>query len=86
MDFVEIRTIDLTKLGYKSDILNIHTPGLSDILRINTLYENGGLWSDSDIIWLKPMDEIANIDVIRNYYQGKMESKIAQIHSSPGEN
>jgi len=31
-------------------------------------------------------DEIANIDVIRNYYQGKMESKIAQIHSSPGEN
>ena len=66
MDFVEIRIIDLTKLGLKSDILNIHTPGLSDILRINTLYENGGAWSDSDIIWLKPLDEIVNIDCIGN--------------------
>lgn len=65
MDYVEIKIIDLTKYnGPKSNMLNVHTPGLSDILRINILYEEGGAWSDSDIIWLKPMSEIANIDCI----------------------
>jgi hypothetical protein len=32
----------------------------SDIFRYHKLYECGGVWSDFDVIWLKPVEEFAN--------------------------
>ena len=61
MDFVEIRIIDITEYGIKTEI---HAIGASDMFRTKILYEHGGMYSDLDIIWLKPMSEFKNIDCI----------------------
>ena len=61
MDFVEIRIFDAIEYGIKKDI---HSICGSDMFRTKILYENGGIYSDFDIIWLKPMSELANVDCI----------------------
>ncbi|MGD0342706.1 MAG: glycosyltransferase [Bacteroidales bacterium] len=61
MDFVEIRTIDVDELGINRDV---HSILGSDIFRTKVLYEKGGLYSDLDVIWLKPMSELVNASCI----------------------
>lgn len=56
---VNIIPINLKNCGVKLDIHNILR---SDILRYYLLYEFGGVWSDFDVIWLKPMEQINQID------------------------
>ena len=63
MDFVEIRIIDISEYGIKKDI---HSILGSDMFRTKIIYENGGLYSDLDVIWLKPMSEFVNINCIGN--------------------
>lgn len=41
---------------------NVHSILISDIWRREILYSNGGVYSDFDVLWLKPMDEFINID------------------------
>ena len=61
MDFVKIITIDVDELGINKDA---HSILGSDIFRTKILFEKGGLYSDMDVIWLKPMSELVNIDCI----------------------
>lgn len=42
----------------------IHSILVSDIWRREILFERGGVYSDFDVIWLKPMSEFVNIDCI----------------------
>jgi len=63
MDFIEIRIFDVLEFGIKKDI---HSICGSDMFRTKVLYENGGMYSDLDIIWLKPMSEFVNVDCIGN--------------------
>lgn len=67
LENVEIIDCDLNKLGFDGSTLN----GVfqSDILRWHLLSEYGGLWSDMDIIYTRPMNDLsvninknANID------------------------
>lgn len=44
----------------------IHSILISDIWRREILYENGGLYSDFDVIWLNPMSEFINIECLGN--------------------
>lgn len=55
---VEVRTIDVNDFGIKADI---HSIMASDMFRTRILYENGGLYSDFDVIWLRPMTDFSNI-------------------------
>lgn len=59
MDFVEIREVDLIELE-----INTAMPACSnsDMFRRRILYEEGGVWSDFDVIWLRPMSHFVNID------------------------
>lgn len=59
---VNIIEIDLNDFCIRKDLHNILR---SDILRYRLLYDQGGVWSDFDILWLKPityLSEIANRD------------------------
>jgi hypothetical protein len=61
IDSIEIEEVDLKKQKLRTDITQMQ---MSDILRIKYLYEIGGLYSDFDMLWLKPMSEFKNISSI----------------------
>ncbi len=56
---VNIVEVDLNDYGIDPALHNILR---SDILRYHLLYNHGGVWSDFDVIWLKPMDHFRNIE------------------------
>jgi len=57
--YVNIIEIDLN--DYNIDVA-LHDILRSDILRYHLLYDHGGVWSDFDVIWLKPMDHFRNVE------------------------
>jgi len=59
LDYVNIVEVDLNDYGIKLELHNILR---SDILRYHLLYEQGGVWSDFDVIWIKPIDHFRNIE------------------------
>lgn len=61
LDYVEIKEIDLVKVGVP---LTLHSCQGSDIVRRHLLYHFGGVYSDFDTIWLKPMLDFEKIDCI----------------------
>ena len=61
LDYIEVVEVDISKYHIRSDLHNILR---SDIFRYNMLYEEGGMWSDFDIIWLKPISDMNNINCI----------------------
>ena len=63
LPYVEIHEVHLDDLGIKPDKF---TAAISDILRIHYLYTVGGVYSDFDMIWLRPMSEFINITKIGN--------------------
>lgn len=52
----EIVEFDFETIGMSNNMHNVHK---SDILRHWLLYEFGGWWSDMDVIWLKPLHQLA---------------------------
>jgi hypothetical protein len=63
LDYVEIKEIDLIEWEVN---LDAHSCQGSDLFRRNILYKEGGVYSDFDVVWLKPMSEFVNIDCIGN--------------------
>ena len=59
MDYVTIKVIDLDEYGIDNSLHNILR---SDIFRYHILYNIGGVWSDFDVLWLKPMEHFNNIE------------------------
>jgi hypothetical protein len=63
MDYVKMVEIDIHKYGIDSDLHNILR---SDIFRYHILYECGGMWADFDVVWLKPISHMNNINCVGN--------------------
>jgi hypothetical protein len=61
LPYVKIIIIDVEEFGINKDA---HSILGSDIFREIILHQEGGLYSDLDVIWLKSMDELINIDCI----------------------
>jgi len=59
MPYVNIVTVDLDDYGISHALHGILR---SDIFRYHVLYNVGGVWSDFDVIWLKPMEHFNNIE------------------------
>ncbi len=55
LDYVKVRKVDFSKVNIPNDISEIHR---SDFLRYILLGDTGGIWSDFDILYLKPLDDI----------------------------
>ena len=47
--------IDFEKLGFAPSIPEVHK---ADFIRINSLYQIGGVWADMDILFFKPVTEL----------------------------
>jgi hypothetical protein len=78
-NFVNIIEVDLNDYGINIELHNILR---SDILRYYLLYEQGGVWSDFDVIWLQPMEHFRNIE----YYGDTSVDEISAIVSLIKEN
>jgi hypothetical protein len=59
--FVHVSEIDLEEEGIGTDKYPSMT---SDIIRLKMLYKWGGVYSDFDVIWLKPMSEFYRVNCI----------------------
>lgn len=59
MEYVKIETFHISENPYFE---NLHDILRSDILRYRMLYLHGGVWSDFDVLYLKPMSHILNIN------------------------
>jgi hypothetical protein len=58
LPYVDVVYTDITDYGINPKLNSIH---ISDILRYCVLYEEGGIWSDFDVLWLKPIELMYNI-------------------------
>ena len=47
--------VDFKSLGAKKNLAEVHK---NDFIRVNAMYLYGGLWSDMDIIYFKPVNEL----------------------------
>ena len=81
LDYVNIITIDLNDYGIDS---GLHGILRSDILRYHILYEVGGVWSDFDIIWLKPMEHFHNIEYYGNTPIDEVSAIVSFIYGTYG--
>lgn len=54
LPYVEIREIDFDRPG-------IHSILISDIWRREILFDNGGVYSDFDCLWVRPMSDLLNV-------------------------
>lgn len=76
--------IDFADIGFKNEASDVHK---SDYLRWYLLYNYGGLWSDLDILYTKPIDDLIktsandNHDVGLYYFDGVFP--IGFIYSIP---
>lgn len=50
---VEVCPFSMSTLGYSDDLPEVTK---SDLLRLYVLYTHGGLWSDNDILYFRPMN------------------------------
>ena len=81
MYLVNIIEFDLIDYGIREDLHNILR---SDIFRYHILYNQGGVWSDFDVIWLKPISYIDNIGTMVVFSEDtKGWHNISVMYSSP---
>lgn len=76
---IEVRSIDFERIGFRNDVPEVMK---SDYIRCWLLGNYGGMWSDMDIIYIKPVDKLlgASSDVLGNV--GKIDTVIC-YYSEP---
>lgn len=74
-------TAKIKEVKIEGDFCSIQA---SDILRMKILYEHGGIYSDFDMLWLKPMSEF-DFETTVCYYPGPgAHFNMSNIVSEPG--
>jgi len=81
MDYVDVQTVDLDDYSINH---NLHGILRSDILRYHMLYNIGGVWSDFDIIWLKPMEHFRNIEYNGDTPINEVDAIVSMVHETYG--
>jgi hypothetical protein len=81
MSFVNIIDVDLKDYGIS---INMHNILRSDIFRYYILYKHGGVWSDFDVIWLKPLSHINNIQIVGNVPIQEMGAMVTLFNTTTG--
>ena len=78
---LNIQTIDLDDYGISHEHHDILR---SDIFRYHKLYEMGGVWSDFDVLWLKPMSHFGSIDYHGNVNIDDVNTVVSFIEGTGG--
>ena len=81
MDYVNIKIVDLDDYAINH---SLHDILRSDILRYHILYNVGGVWSDFDIIWLKPMEHFHNIEYYGDTTINEVNAIVSFIYGTRG--
>jgi len=81
LGYVNIVTIDLDDYGISSALHGILR---SDIFRYYILYTIGGVWSDFDVLWLKPMEHFRNIEYHGNVPIEEVTDIVSFIYGTGG--
>ena len=81
LDYVNIVTVNLNDYGIQKDLHGILR---SDILRYHILYDVGGVWSDFDVLWLKPMSHFNNIEYYGNTPIEDVNAVVSFIYGTYG--
>ena len=81
LNYVIIEVIDLDTYGIGH---NLHGILRSDIFRYHILYNIGGVWSDFDVIWLKPMEHFRNIEYHGNIPIEEVTDVVSFINGTGG--
>ena len=63
LEYVQVVEVDLQEIGFYNDVHEVHK---SDYLRYYMMHQHGGVWSDLDILYTKPITEISNCRRFRN--------------------
>lgn len=75
--------IEVDLSDYNID-LGHHNILRSDILRYQLLYKFGGIWSDFDVLWLKPITHFKNIDYNGNVPVDEITAVVSFIQGTCG--
>lgn len=78
---VNVVEVDLNEYSIN---LELHDILRSDILRYNLLYEQGGVWSDFDVLWLKPMGHFHNVEYYGDTPINEVNTVVSLIHETAG--
>jgi len=81
MPYVNITKINLDSYNIPRDIHDILR---SDIFRYHILRENGGVWSDFDVLWLRPMSHLKDIECIGKVGMSKAGATACLRHMVSG--
>jgi hypothetical protein len=80
-DYTNIVEVNLSDYGIDPGLHNILR---SDILRYHLLYNHGGVWSDFDVIWLKPIDHFRNIEYHGNVSINDVDAVVSLYEGERG--
>lgn len=87
-DYLE-KTKDLCTLHYidfeKHGTHKLHEVQKSDFIRWKILYEQGGVWSDMDILYIKPIDELLKQEFCSTICYDGMHHLIGFYVTEPGQ-
>jgi hypothetical protein len=64
--------------------LNLHNILRSDILRYHLLYTQGGVWSDFDVVWLKPMNYFDSIEYLGSALPDEITAVVSLVKGVVG--
>jgi len=81
MEYISIKEVDLNQYGISCDLHDILR---SDILRYQVLYNVGGVWSDFDILWLRPITHFYNIEYYGDTTIDNVSAVVSFIHGNCG--
>jgi len=79
----DVNIIEVSLKNYGIDP-NLHDILRSDILRYHLLYEQGGVWSDFDVLWLKPISHFNNIEYYGNVAPEDITAAVSLINNTHG--
>ena len=58
---VSLHTVDFDKIGFRNSASEVIK---SDYFRYWVLYEHGGVWSDCDIVYIKPLSKVFDLNTV----------------------
>lgn len=81
MEYVTIIPIHIEDYIINTDIHDILR---SDIFRYHILFKYGGMWSDFDVIWIKPMSHLNNVLHIGKVFISDMGAHVTYRNTTEG--
>lgn len=81
LDYVNVIPINMEEFGLN---LHMHEILRSDIFRYMMLYQYGGVWSDFDVLWQRPISELDKISIIGDCKIEDMGISLCKYNNTTG--